>query len=120
MRFGVRLMAGIWIASLAVIAGFAWGQVADERQRLTRELTQRAALVGDGLKEAVEPALGRGQKSRVERLVRTFSRPDQSIAVYDRVGAPVAAAGPLGDALPGVPPEVIAAIADGEVRRGFS
>jgi trehalose 6-phosphate synthase len=118
--FAVRLIAAIWVVSLVVIAAFTWQQTVEERRRLTRELTQRAALVGDALREAVEPPLQRGQTARVERLVRSFSRAGQGIAVFDRLAAPIVSSGPLAAALPAAPHEVVRAIATGAAQQGYA
>ena len=73
MRFQIRLVAALWFASLIVIGAFAYLQISEERQRLTGELDRRAALLGEALKEPLEPALARASKPQVERLIKRFS-----------------------------------------------
>ena len=68
MRFTLHLVAAIWLSALAVIGGFAYLQSVEEGRRLTRDLERRAALLGEGLKEAVEPVLARGSRPGIERL----------------------------------------------------
>ena len=67
MRFQLRLVAALWVASLLVIGVFAYFQVTEERQRLTAELDRRAALVSESLKEVLEPALARGGNKAADR-----------------------------------------------------
>ncbi len=81
MRFTVRLLAAIWLSALVVIGTFAYLQIVEERERLTRDLERRAALLGEGLAEAAEPALARGSRPGIERLLKKFGRRDQGIAV---------------------------------------
>src|SRR5438067_350508 len=54
MRFLVRLLGGIWLATLVVSAGFAYLDVREERQRQMDALTRRATLVGSAVAEASE------------------------------------------------------------------
>ena len=58
MKFQLRLVAGLWLACLIVVGAFAYFQFVEDRERLTAELDRRASLVSEGLKEALEPALG--------------------------------------------------------------
>ena len=53
MRFQLRLVAALWLASLVVIGIFAYLQVVEEKQRLTAELDRRAVLLSEGLKEVL-------------------------------------------------------------------
>jgi trehalose 6-phosphate synthase len=119
MRFTLRLLAAIWLSTLAVVAGFAYLQVLEERQRLTQDLERRAVLLGEGLKEAVEPALGRGSRGALERLLKKFARPDQGLAVYDKVATPVTVTPEIAATLPDPVPQITAALASGAVQQGF-
>ena len=118
-RFTIRLVAAIWIALLAVIGGFAYQQVVAERERLTQDLTRRAALLGDGLQEAIGPVFGRGSVPAIERLVKRFGRRDQGIAVFDKVGAMIAASPEIAPFLPASLPEATEALSTGNVVKGF-
>ena len=70
MKFQLRLVAGLWLACLIVVGAFAYVQFVEDRERLTAELDRRASLVSEGLKEALEPALGpRVSKPQVDRLI---------------------------------------------------
>ena len=120
MRFTLRLVVAIWLSALTVIGGFAYLQISEERHRLVQDLERRAALLGEGLKEAVEPVLARGSRPGVERLLKKFGRRDQGIAVYDKVGALIAATPDIEPLLPTSLPEVIGALSAGTVQKGFT
>ncbi|HKA61967.1 MAG TPA: trehalose-6-phosphate synthase [Methylomirabilota bacterium] len=120
MRFQLRLVAALWLASLVVIGIFAYLQVVEEKQRLTAELDRRAALLSEGLKEVLEPALVRGgSKAQVDRLIKKFSKPDQGLAVYDRVASLIVATPDVAKILENPPPEVTWALTSGVVQTGF-
>jgi histidinol-phosphate/aromatic aminotransferase/cobyric acid decarboxylase-like protein len=84
MRFTLRLVVAIWISVMLVIAGFAFLQVREERARLLADLERRAMLLGEGLREAIEPVVGRGSTASIERILKKFGKPQRGIAVYDR------------------------------------
>ena len=119
MRFTVRLVAAIWLAALAVIGGFAYLQIVEERERLVHDLERRAALLGEGLKEGVEPILARGSRVAIDRMLAKFGGRDQAVAVYNRVGVLVST-GPDSPLLPPAVPEVTDAISTGDVQTGFT
>jgi trehalose-6-phosphate synthase len=120
VRFTVRLVAALWLSVVAVIGGFAYQQIVEERARLTQDIERRAALLGDGLEEAVGPALVRGSVPAIERLLKKFGRRDQSIAIYDKVAALVAATPDIAPLLPASLPEVTEAVSTGAVQKGFT
>jgi trehalose 6-phosphate synthase len=109
----------MWLSAALVAGAFAWLQVVEERQRFTRELERRAVLLGDGLQEAVEPALARGSQAAIVRLVTKFGGQQQGLAVYDHVGTRVGATAEVAALLHEPPPEVTAALAEGAARHAF-
>ncbi|HYB69199.1 MAG TPA: hypothetical protein VEH80_00940, partial [Candidatus Bathyarchaeia archaeon] len=120
MRFTVRLVVALWLASLVVIGAFAYFQFLEQRQRLTEELDRRAALLSDSLKEVLEPALGRtSNRAQIDRLIRKFSKPDLGLGVYDRVASLVSATPDVAKQLENPPPEVTWALTSGAVQTGF-
>ena len=120
MKFQLRLVAGLWLGSLLVVGAFAYFQFVEDRQRLTGELDRRAALVSEGLKEVLEPALGpRVSKPQVDRLIKKFSKPDLGLAVYDRVASLIAATPDVTRQLENPPPEATWALTSGAVQTGF-
>ena len=120
MSVATRLVGAIWLAALAVIGGFTYLQVGGERQRLFQDLERRAALLGEGLAEAAEPALARGSRPALERLLVKFGQRGQSLAFFDRVGTVQAATPALRPILSQALPEVTAALAGKETRRGLT
>ena len=119
MKVTVRLVAALWLAALAVLGGSTYFQVAEERGRLTQDLERRAVLLGEGLKEAVEPAAAKGSRVVIDRLLKKFGRPDQGIAVYDRVASLVTATPEMALVLPASLPEATEAITSGAVQKGL-
>ncbi len=119
MSVAARLVGAIWLAALAVIGGFTYLQVGGERQRLFDDLERRAGLLGEGLAEAAEPALARGNRQALERLLVKFGQPKQSLAFFDRLGTVQAATPALRPVLSQAQPEVTAALAGKETRRGL-
>ncbi|MEK7386897.1 MAG: hypothetical protein AABZ83_10675, partial [candidate division NC10 bacterium] len=75
MKFTISLVGAIWLGAMLVIAGFAFLEIRAERARLLADLERRAVLVGEGLKEAIEPVVARGSTAVVERLLKKFGRP---------------------------------------------
>jgi len=118
MRVMVRLLSAIWIATLVIIAVFAWFEIREERQRLTRDLERRASLLAESLKESVEPALLRNSVPAVTRLLKKFATPTRRIAVYDSVGGAIAAA-PAPLEAPLALPEVSEAITRAETEKAL-
>ncbi|MGH7278717.1 MAG: trehalose-6-phosphate synthase [Candidatus Rokuibacteriota bacterium] len=89
MRFLIRLLGGIWLASLLVIGGFAWLEVHDDRERLVQDLHRRASLAADSVREAAEPLVVKGVRTgpAMTRVLTRFGRPDRGIAIYDEFGS---------------------------------
>jgi len=108
MKFTIRLVGAIWLSVMLVVAGFAWLQVREERARLDADLERRALLLGEGLKEAVEPVVARGAPA-VDRILKRFGTSRRGIAVYDRLGGLVVATPDVAPVLPPSLPEAFEA-----------
>src|SRR5207249_1483066 len=119
MKFTIRLVGAIWLSVLIVIGGFAFLQIREERERLVDDLKRRAVLVGEGLKEAIEPQVARGSTVGVERILKKFGRPTRGIAVYDRFAGLMVATPEVAQLLPPSLPEVTDAVATNAVSQGF-
>ncbi len=119
MRFTFRLVGAIWLSALLVIGAFAVLQVREERERLLADLQRRAALVGEGLKEAIEPVVARGSTAGVERILKKFGTAGRGIAVYDRFATLMIATPDLAKGLPASLPEVSETISENVVAEGF-
>ncbi|MGH7355492.1 MAG: alpha,alpha-trehalose-phosphate synthase (UDP-forming) [Candidatus Rokuibacteriota bacterium] len=118
MKFTLRLVGTIWLSAMLVVAAFAWLQIRDERARLTADLERRAILLGEGLKEAVEPVVVRGAPA-VERILKRFGTSRRGVAVYDRLGGLVVATPDVAPILPASLAEVTEAIAGGAPTQGL-
>src|SRR5437870_13844704 len=119
MKFTIRLVGAIWLSVLIVIGGFAFLQIREVRDRLLDDLKRRAVLVGEGLKEAIEPQVARGSTVGVERILKKFGRPTRGIAVYDRFAGLMVATPEVAKLLPPSLPEVTDAVATNAVSQGF-
>jgi trehalose-6-phosphate synthase/HAMP domain-containing protein len=114
MRFLIRLLGGIWLATLIVSAGFAYMEVREERERLIEDLQRRAALVGYTVGQASEGLISRGTKSGYERVVSRFGRPDRAIAIYDAFGSVLGATSEVRPFLGPISPLITEAIEKNE------
>src|SRR5688500_13386219 len=115
MRFLVRLLGGIWLATLIVSAGFAYLEVREERERLVEDLQRRAALVGYTVGQASESLIARGgTKTGYERVLSRFGRPDRAIAIYDGFGSVLGATSEVKPFLGPISPLITAAIQKNE------
>jgi len=119
MRLAFRLLAAIWVSATIVMGGFAFLSIRSERAQLTEDLDRRAWLLGEGLKEAVEPLIDKGPRARIERIVKRFGTPTRGVAVYDRFAGLIVATPDLAPNLPASLPFVSAALTSGVVQRGF-
>jgi trehalose 6-phosphate synthase len=120
MRFLIRLLGGIWLATLVVSAGFAYLEVREERARLVEDLQRRAALVGYTVGQAAESLIVRGgAKAGYERVVSRFGRPDRPIAIYDAFGSVLGATSEVRPSLGPISPLITAAIEKNEVVARF-
>jgi trehalose-6-phosphate synthase/HAMP domain-containing protein len=118
MRFNLRLLAAIWLALSIVLGAFAYVAVERERTQLTVDLERRAWLLGESLKEAVEPLLDRGARAQIERIIRRFGGAAEGVAVYDRSAALVAVVPQWASHLE-TPPAVAAALSAVAPQHGF-
>src|SRR5262245_25601927 len=119
MKVTVRLVVALWLVALAVLGVSTYAQVVDERNRLAYDLERRATLLGEGLKESVEPAAARNSRVVIDRLLKKFGRRGQGIAVDDRVGSLVTATPETAFALPASLTEATEAITAGSVQKGL-
>ena len=119
MKLTIRLVGAIWLSALIVIGGFAFLQIRGERERLVDDLKRRAVLVGEGLKEAIEPQVARGSTAGVERILKKFGTARRGIAVYDRFAGLMVATPDIAPLLPPSLPQVTDAVANDVVSQGF-
>jgi len=118
LSIAARLVGAIWLAALVVTGGFTYFQASEERRRLFEETERRAAALGEGLKEAAEPAFARGSRPTLERLAAKFGGRGQGVAFLDRAGTVQAATPDIGPVIPLIFQDVAAALNSGGTRRG--
>jgi trehalose-6-phosphate synthase len=87
MRFLLRLLTGLWIATLVVSVGFAYLEVREERTRLIVDLQRRGSLTADAVRDPAERLVARGAKTGYDRVLARFGRSDRAIAIYDAFGS---------------------------------
>src|SRR5881296_3232058 len=119
MRFLVRLLGGIWLATLVVSAGFAYLEVREERERQIEALKRRATLVGAAVAEASERLVTRGARTGYERVLTRFGTPERGLAIYDTFGGVLAATADVRPFLGPLSPLVSDAIRSNEPVAGF-
>src|SRR5688572_2763260 len=119
MKLTSRLVTAICLAVLVVVGGFAFLQIREERTRLVRDLERRAALLAEGLKEAVGPVMGTGSTAPIERILKRFGRPNQVVVVYDRFASPIAVIPDSARAQIPSMPEISEALSTDSARQGF-
>jgi len=119
MTFTFRLLGAIWLSALVVIGAFAFVSIQGERNRLAEDLERRAWLLGEGLKDAVEPLVEKAPPSRIEQIVRKFGSPTRGVAVYDRFAGLLVATPELAPKLPSSFPFISEAMTTASVRKGF-
>src|SRR3989338_7881367 len=103
MKFTIRLVGALWLAAPLVVVA----------------LERRAVLLGEGLREAIEPQVARGSTAGVERILKKLGKPQRGIAVYDRLASLLVGAPAPPPILPAAVPEVTEALTSGEAQRGF-
>ena len=119
MRVTVRLVVAIWVLAFAVIGGFTVFQVRQERERVVHDLARRAALVGEGVREAVRPAARTGSTAAIGRVLRKLPKPGRNVVVFDALGGAIAMAPGEPEPSLSAPPEVTQAIAEGDPSEGL-
>src|SRR5262245_40920242 len=112
MRLLLRLLAGIWLATLVVTGSFAYLEIREERTRLEDDLVRRATLTADAVRDAAERVVGRGPaaKPALDRIAKRFNLTDRTVAIYDELGGVLNAAPEIRGALGPVAPLVSEAI----------
>jgi len=80
-------------------------QVRQEKERLTIDLQRRASLLGESLKETIEPLLEKGHPERLQKIVEKFGNRERlaGVAVYDVKDKLIAATPPLSAHLSATP-----------------
>jgi trehalose-6-phosphate synthase/HAMP domain-containing protein len=119
MRFLLRLLAALWLATLVVSVGFTYLEIREDRDRLVHDLQRRASLVADAVREAAEPLIARQARGGYDRILKRFGRPDRDIALFDEFGGMIDATGGVRPHTGPLSPIVSDAIRTNGPVRGF-
>jgi trehalose-6-phosphate synthase len=120
MRFFLRLLGALWLATFVVSAGFAWYERHAERTKQIEDLNRRAALAADAVREASERLVARGARTGYERVLNRFGRQDRAIAIFDAFGSIIEASPEVRRSIGPIFPLVTEAIQKNQATRAFA
>jgi trehalose 6-phosphate synthase len=85
LRINLRIILSIVVAISVLVLLFTFLQVREEKERLTIDLQRRASLLGETLKETIEPMLEKGRPERFQKIVEKFGNRERlaGLAVFD-------------------------------------
>jgi trehalose-6-phosphate synthase len=85
LRINLRIILSIVVVISVLVLLFTLVQVRQEKERLTIDLQRRASLLGESLKETIEPLLEKGRPERLQKIVEKFGNRERlaGVAVYD-------------------------------------
>lgn len=120
MRFFLRLLGALWLATFVVSAGFAWYERHSERTNQIEDLQRRAALAADAVREASERLVARGSRTGYEKVLNRFGRQDRAIAIFDAFGSVIEASAEVRRSIGPISPLVTEAIQRNQATRAFA
>ena len=93
MRITLRIILSIFIVIGVIVVLFTVLQVQQEKERMTMDLERRASVLGESLKESIEPLVAKGLVQRLQKIVEKFGSRERmaGVAVYDAQDKLVAA-----------------------------
>jgi trehalose-6-phosphate synthase len=105
MRTTLKIVLPLIVSVASVSLLFAGYQVRGERRILRNDLSRRAEVLADSLRESVERALDRGQEKNLQQLVERYGQREhlKGIAIYDAGGRTLAITPGLTSFLPSRP-----------------
>jgi trehalose-6-phosphate synthase len=108
MRITLRVILSLFVVISLIVFLFTVLQIRQEKERMTLDLERRASILGEGLKESVEPLFAKGQVQRLQAIVEKFGNRERlaGVAVYDAQDKLVAASSRLAAHLKDPPPLV--------------
>ncbi|MDP2968000.1 MAG: trehalose-6-phosphate synthase [Deltaproteobacteria bacterium] len=101
MRINLRIILSIVVVISVLVLLFTLMQVRQEKERLTNDLQRRASILGESLKETIEPLLEEGRPERFQKIVEKFGNRERlaGVAIYDLKDKLIAATPQLSDHL---------------------
>jgi trehalose 6-phosphate synthase len=105
LRINLRIILSIIIVISVLVLLFTLMQVRQEKERLTNDLQRRASLLGESLKETIEPLLEKDRPERLQKIVEEFGNRERlaGVAVYDVKDKLIAATPPWSALLSATP-----------------
>ena len=92
MRTTLKIILPLIVSVASVSLFFAANQVRTEKRNLRNDLSRRAEILGESLRESVEPLLEPSPEKDLQYFIERFGQRDQlkGVAVYNSVGAALA------------------------------
>ena len=105
LRINLRIILSIIIVISVLVLLFTLMQVREEKERCTIDLQRRTSLLGESLKETIEPLLDRERPERLQKIVEKFGNRERlaGVAVYDVKDKLIAATPSLSAHLSAIP-----------------
>ena len=121
MRITLRVILSIFVVISIIVVLFTVLQVQQEKERMAIDLERRASILGESLKESLEPLFAKGQVQRLQALVEKFGNRERlaGVAVYDAQDKLVAATSRLSAQLKDAPPLVKNVMSNGLEEGAF-
>ncbi len=121
MRITLRIILSIFVVISGLVILFTLIQVQQEKERLTIDLELRASLLGESLKESIEPLVESERFDRLRKFVEKFGRRERlaGVVVYDAQDKMLAGAGPLTPHVATAPPFVSNSMSSDQEEGGF-
>ena len=119
MRINLRIIFSIVVVISVLVLLFTLMQVRQEKERLTIDLQRRSSLLGESLKETIEPLLEKTRPERLQKIVEKFGNRERlaGVAVYDVKDKLIAATPPLSDSL-SVMPKFVTNVMNSDLEEG--
>jgi trehalose 6-phosphate synthase len=85
LRINLRVILSIVFVISVLALLFTLTQVRQEKERLTIDLQRRSSLLGESLKETIEPLLEKERPDHLQKIVEKFGNRERlaGVAVYD-------------------------------------
>jgi trehalose-6-phosphate synthase len=119
LRINLRIIFSIVVVISVLVLLFTLRQVQQEKERLTIDLERRSSLLGESLKETIEPLLEKGRPERLQKLVDKFGNRERlaGVAVYDVKDKLIAITPPLSDHL-SITPKIVTNAMNSDLESG--
>ncbi len=85
MRINLRIILSIVFVMSILVFLFTLVQVWQEKERVMVDLQRRASILGESLKETIEPLLEKGRSEKLQKIVEKFGNRERlaGLAIYD-------------------------------------